>query len=113
MALFKGKAEPLFTSCSDRNHSKRLTTQFIRLIIRNLFTQANIIRSEVKPHSLRHAAITFAILGGADITSAQAMASHRSIDTIAGYFHDIERLDNPAESYIEKYLCINGKTEYR
>jgi integrase/recombinase XerD len=96
--------EPLFTSCSDRNNSQRLSNQSTRLIIRNLFTQANITRKEITPHSLRHTAITFAILGGADITQARAMASHRSIETTAGYFHDIERLDNPAESYIENYL---------
>jgi site-specific recombinase XerD len=104
------KDDPLFTSCSDRNYSQRLTTQTVRSIIRNLFTQASIVRDEIKPHSLRHTAITFCILGGADITQARAMASHRSIETTAGYFHDIERLDNPAESYIEKYLSINGNT---
>lgn len=96
--------DPLFVSCSDRNYGQRLTTQSIRLIIRSLFTQAHVTRDEISPHSLRHTAITFAVLGGADITAARAMASHRSIETTAGYFHDIERLDNPAESYISKYL---------
>ena len=106
--LFKRGAvsseEPLFTSCSDRNKSQRLSTQSTRLIIRNLFNQANIIRKEITPHSLRHTAITFAILGGCHITQVRAMASHCSIETTSGYFHDIERLDNPAELYISKYL---------
>jgi len=102
--------DPLFVSCSDRNRSSRLTTQSIRLIIRGFFNKAGIIRKEITPHSLRHTAITFAILGGASVTQAKEMASHSSIETTAGYFHDINRLKNPAELFIKKYLCINDNS---
>ncbi len=98
---------PLFISYSDRNKGNRLTTQSIRVIIKNLFKKVGIIRPEIKSHSLRHSAITFAILGGADITQTKEMASHSSIQSTSGYFHDLNRLKDPAEFYIQKYL-YNG-----
>ena len=96
--------EPLFTSISDRNRNQRLTTQTIRQVIIRLFGKAGIVRHEITPHSLRHTAVTFAILGGADMAKVRGMAGHRSINTTAEYFHDLERFSDPAELFISKYL---------
>lgn len=98
--------EALFASCSNRNRAGRLTTQSLRLVINILFKRVGIIRQEISPHSLRHTAITLSILGGADINQAKEMASHRSIESTAGYFKDVRRLSDPAEAYIGKYLGI-------
>lgn len=98
--------DSIFVSCSNRNRSGRLTTQSLRMIINSLFKRIGIIRQEISPHSLRHTAITLAILGGADITQAKEMASHRSIESTSGYFKDVRRLSDPAEGYIVKYLGI-------
>lgn len=103
------KMQPLFVSCSDRNRNQRLSTQMIRLVIKGLLKKAQIIRKEVSPHSIRHTAITLSILGGADITQTKEMASHRSISTTAEYFHDLNRLKDPAEFYIRDYIGISGK----
>jgi len=97
-------SEPLFTSLSDRNCNDRLSTQTTRNIIRGFFKKASIFRKDIAPHSLRHSAITMTILGGANIEQAREMAAHSSIETTAGYFHDLKRLSDPAEEYIPKYL---------
>lgn len=99
-----GPNRPLFVSNSDRNRGSRLTTQSIRLIIKSLLKKVGIVRPEIKPHSLRHSAITFSILGGAKVTQAKEMANHSNISTTASYYHDLNRLKNPAESYIDKFL---------
>jgi integrase/recombinase XerD len=96
--------EPLFVSHSDRNNNKKITTQTLRHVIKNLLKRAGIIRADIKPHSLRHSAITFSILGGADIAQARDMAAHKDINTTSAYFHDIRRISNPAELYIKDYI---------
>jgi len=97
-------SEPLFISLSDRNCNSRLSTQTTRNIIRGFFKEASIFRKDIAPHSLRHTAVTMTILGGANIEQAREMAAHSSIETTAGYFHDLKRLSDPAEEYIPKYL---------
>lgn len=51
-------------------------------------------------HSLRHSAITNAIRRGASPMQVQAMARHASFDTTLGYYHEVSRLDDPAEDLI-------------
>jgi len=99
-------SEPLFTSLSDRNANSRLSTQTTRIIVRNFFKKAYIVRKNIAPHSLRHTAVTMTILGGANIEQAREMAAHSSIETTASYFHDLKRLSDPAEEYIPKYLSV-------
>jgi integrase/recombinase XerC len=52
-------------------------------------------------HSLRHSAITNAIVNGASVTEAQSMARHKSPSTTMVYFHDLTRFENAAERRVK------------
>lgn len=92
--------EPLFTSLSDRNKGQRLTTRTIRKIIKDLFIQNGIVSDRITTHSTRHTAISLSIYRGANIQQAQAMARHTDPKTTMIYLHNLNRLQDSAESYL-------------
>ena len=107
LALRNAKpGEPLFTSQSDRNNGKRLTTRTIQRIVKGLFKENGIINERITTHSTRHTAITLSIMAGADVVKVQEMARHKSLNTTMIYIHDLDRLNNSAESKLDK--LING-----
>ena len=97
-------SEPLFTSVSDRNKGERLTTRTIRNIVKNLYKQNGIISERITTHSTRHTAITLSLVNGASIQEAQQLARHTNINTTMIYAHNIDRLNNNAESKLEELL---------
>jgi integrase/recombinase XerD len=90
----------LFTSLSDRSHGQPLSLQAIRAIVKGYMKSAGVTSEKKTTHSLRHTAITSAIRHGATPMQARAMARHKSLDTTMIYFHETDRLANPAESFI-------------
>jgi integrase len=84
-----------------RKPGSRLSLSALREIVKNYFRAANISGGYKTTHSLRHTAITNAIRNGALPMAVQAMARHKSFDTTLGYYHEVGRLDNPAEDLIE------------
>lgn len=66
--------------------------------------EAGIESERITAHSLRHTAVTLALLAGATVQEAQAMARHSSINTTMIYAHNIDRLETPAEGRIEDLL---------
>lgn len=97
-------SEPLFTSNSDRNNGQRLTTRTIQRIVKGLYANNGIISNKITTHSTRHTAITLSVLNGASIQQAQSMARHKDINTTMIYFHNINRLEDNAESKLEQLL---------
>lgn len=95
---------PLFASGSDRNRGGRLTTRSISRIVKETFRKAGIDSKKITAHSLRHTAITLALIGGATIQEAQAMARHSNINTTLIYAHNIQRMETPAEDHITEML---------
>ena len=95
---------PLFVSGSDRNRGERLTTRSISRIVKQRFVNVGLDSDKLTAHSLRHTAITLALIGGASIQQAQAMARHSNINTTLIYAHNIERIEAPAEDTISKML---------
>lgn len=93
---------PLFCShITDRRGAGRSLTlrQFRRIILEHI--RAAGIRSPRKTaHSLRHTAITNAIRHGATPIQAQRMARHLDIKTTLAYYHEADRLTDPAEDRI-------------
>ena len=57
-------------------------------------------------HSLRHTAVTYALLGGAKVEEAQEMARHANINTTLIYSHHVDRIQNAAERKIESILDV-------
>lgn len=95
---------PLFASGSNRNVQGRLTTRSISRIVKSALLEAGIDSDRITAHSMRHTAVTLALMGGASIQEAQSMARHTNVNTTMIYAHNLDRLDNPAEAKIEALL---------
>jgi integrase/recombinase XerD len=91
----------LFISLSDRSYGKRLSLRAIRGLVKKYYGLAEITGKFKTTHSLRHTAITNAITHGAPLQKAQAMARHSSPETTMVYFHEIDRIEEPAEQFVD------------
>ena len=94
------KPGPLFISLSNRSNGQAQSGRALRWIVKTAYRQAGITSKRKTAHSLRHTAITKAIQGGAKPIKVQSMARHKSLDTTMIYYHEIDRLEDPAEDYI-------------
>ena len=92
---------PLFTSFSPRNRGGRLSLSEIRRLVMREFRAAGVRGDKKTTHSLRHTAITSAIRHGAPIEKVKAMARHASLETTMIYWHETDRVANPAEQFID------------
>jgi len=95
-----GADDPLFISLSNRSRGTRLALRSIRHLVKRHYREAGVAGSTKTTHSLRHSAITNAIRNGGTPMQVQSMARHASFDTTLGYFHEVSRLDAPAEDLI-------------
>ncbi len=95
-----GVRAPLFSSESDRNRRQALTTRSISRIVKQSLRRAGLNDGRLTAHSLRHTAITLAVLGGASLQQAQAMARHSDPKTTLVYFHNLDRVRAGAERYV-------------
>jgi len=92
---------PLFVSFSPSSRGGRLSLRAIRGILKAAYKAAGVRGRGKTTHSLRHTAITKAIHNGAPIQRVQAMARHANVGTTMIYFHELDRLAEPAEALIE------------
>jgi integrase/recombinase XerC len=77
------EAGPLFTNSDRAKKGNRLTTNGVYRIMRRLGED---IGRRVRPHGLRHAAVTRALeLTSGDVRSVAKFSSHRSIQTVLLY----------------------------
>lgn len=92
----------LFVALGNRkSEDGRLSLRALRRLVKHYFGLAGIFDEAKTTHSLRHSAITTAIKRGAKPTQVQAMARHSNIETTLRYFHEQERLSNPAEAFVD------------
>jgi len=96
--------EPLFSSCSRRNYGERLTTSTVSRVAKSHLREINLDSPRLTAHSLRHTTITLGLRAGAKPQDVQHMARHSSLDTTMGYAHNIERIDNAAERWVDAIL---------
>lgn len=96
--------QPLFISLSTNTYGNRLTTKSISKIVKQMLKRNGYNSKELTAHSLRHTAITFALLGGASLQETQILGRHADINTTTMYAHNIDRINNAPEHYIEDYL---------
>ena len=97
-------SEPLFASTSPRNLGGRMDRKSVSAACKKAFEAAGIDSDRITAHSLRHSAVTYALMGGASIQQAQSMARHSDPRTTMIYAHNLERLTNPAEASVENVL---------
>jgi site-specific recombinase XerD len=97
---FRGRElGPLFISHSNRTTGGRLSRRSIREIVKRHFDTAG-IHGNKTTHSLRHTAITNANRHNAPLQKVKGMSRHASPDTLMIYYHEVDRLIDPAEQYI-------------
>ena len=98
--VLRGKESgALFTSSSNYSRGGRLSRRAMRGIVRAYFDAAG-LHGNKTTHSLRHTAITSAIRHNAPIQKVKGMSRHASLDTLMIYYHEVDRLTDPAEKYI-------------
>ena len=72
--------EPLFASTAHRNAGQRLTTRSISGICKQAMIRAGFNSPRLTAHSLRHSAVTLALLAGVSIQEVSQFARHSSIN---------------------------------
>ncbi len=95
---------PLFISVSHRNFGGRMTTRSISRIAKSAMKHAGYNSKRLTAHSLRHTAITLALLAGMDIRQVSAFARHSSINVTLIYAHDVDRIKSRVENAISNAI---------
>jgi len=85
---------PLFTSLSNNSYGKRLSLRNMSWIVKNRLLMAGYNSDRLCAHSLRHTAITLALLAGQPLQEVQMFARHTTITTTMIYAHNIEKERN-------------------
>ena len=91
---------PLFASCSRRNRGGRLTTRTVSGVCKTAMKAAGYDSHRLTAHSLRHTAVTLALLAGQSLEDVQHFARHSSITTTTIYSHAVNRLKSQCENAI-------------
>ena len=99
-----GENEPLFASLSRRNNGQRMTTRSISRICKSAMISAGYVSKRWTAHSLRHSAITLALIAGISIQEVSQFARHSNISVTMIYAHDVERLKSKCESAISNMI---------
>ena len=99
-----GDNEPLFASVSHRNSGGRMTTRSISRICKQAMKKTGHDSKRLTAHSLRHTAITIALLQGLPIQEVSQFARHSNISVTMIYSHDIERLKSKCENAISNAI---------
>ena len=89
--------EPLFASCSKRNKGQRLTTRTIQNVCKGAMIQAGFNSHRLTTHSLRHTAVTLALMAGNSLDDVSSFARHSNIGVTMIYNHAVSRLRSTCE----------------
>ena len=100
---------PLFASLSHNSAGQRMTTRSISGICKAAMIQAGFNDHRHTAHSLRHTAVTLALIAnGGNITEACDFARHSDISTTNIYNHSINHAQNPCARNIARLLSEAG-----
>lgn len=95
---------PLFASVSNRNNGGRMTTRSISRVCKTAMREAGFDSRRLTAHSLRHSAVTIALLAGMSLQDVSQFARHSNISVTMIYSHDIERLKSRCENAISNAI---------
>lgn len=96
--------EPLFSSTSNNNAGKRITTRSISRIVKNSFIAAGYNSPRLTAHSTRHTAATLSLLNGATLQQTQELLRHKNMQTTEIYAHNLDVAKNPASNDVDKAI---------
>ena len=100
---------PLFASLSHNSAGQRMTTRSISGICKAAMIQAGFNDHRHTAHSLRHTAVTLALLAnGGNITEACDFARHSDISITDIYNHSINHAQNPCARNIARLISEAG-----
>lgn len=88
------EGQPLFTSTSNNSRGKRITTRTVSGVVKTALRNAGYDSTRLTAHSLRHTAITLALLAGREITEVQQFARHANLNTTMIYNHALDQAKN-------------------
>ena len=91
---------PLFAGTGNKNKGGRLTTRSISGLMKKAMQGAGYNSSRLTAHSLRHTAVTQAILEGDSLAQVQQFARHADIKTTMIYNHALEREQNKCGHHV-------------
>ena len=95
---------PLFASLARRNYGQRLTTRTVSQVCKDAMKTAGYDSARLTAHSLRHSAVTMALMAGVSLQEVQAFARHSNLNTTMIYAHDVNRLKSQVEGKIAHEL---------
>lgn len=96
-------SDPLFISVSNRS-TGRMTTRSISRIIKGYMLAAGYNSDKLTAHSLRHTAVTIALMAGTPIDEVMRFARHKNIQTTMIYNHRIDQINNSCSTAIAKAI---------
>ena len=91
----------LFVSLSRRSYCERLSLRAIRHIVTNYYKLAGVVGDTKTTHSLRHSFASNAARNGAPVQKLQSAMRHANIKDTMIYYHEMDRLTNPAEGFVQ------------
>lgn len=91
---------PLFASLSGNSRGHRLTTRSISRVAKTRMQDAGYDSDRLTAHSLRHTAVTLALLAGEDLAEVQKFARHSNISTTMIYNHAIDAAKNTCSAAV-------------
>lgn len=95
---------PLFAGTCNRNNGKRLSVRTISYICKNSMINAGFNSKRLTAHSLRHTAVTLALMAGMRTDDVQNFARHSSFSTTQVYSHAVSRLNSQCEHVVAKMI---------
>lgn len=95
---------PLFASISNRNKDGRMSTRSISRIAKTIMQKAGYDNARLTAHSLRHSAVTLALLGGMPLSEVQSFARHSNMNTTLIYSHAVDRMKSMCENVISDMI---------
>lgn len=95
---------PLFASASNSNRGAPLSTRSVSGVCKHYFEISGFSSDRLSAHSLRHSAITIALMNGTSLHETQAFARHQSIATTTIYAHELEHRENRASTTVAKAI---------
>lgn len=90
----------MFISLGYNNASGRLCSRTVSQIVKQSLKKSGFDSPRLTAHSLRHSAITLALLGGTTLQQTQQFARHSRMETTQIYAHNLEILRNPCSRLI-------------
>lgn len=93
----------LFESRSNHTNG-RITAVSISRIIKGIMQRAGYNSDRLTAHSLRHTAVTLALLNGQKLEAVQQFARHANVNTTMIYVHTLDKLENDCSSTIADSL---------